>query len=100
MSFKSKLSSFCVAVSMLFVIGVSEASTEPKNPSSHERYAKKLYSELLDIRRDLFAHPEASGQERRTSAVVADYLTNLGLEVKTGIGGYGVVGILKGGKPG
>ena len=45
-------------------------------------------------------NPELSKQEKRTSKVVAEYLRNLGLEVKTNIGGNGVVGILKGGKKG
>ena len=39
-------------------------------------------------------YPEKSGQERRTSKIIEKYLLDLGLEVKTNIGGYGVVGIL------
>lgn len=45
-------------------------------------------------------HPELSGDERRTSQLVADKLRSLGLDVQTNIGGYGVVGILKGNKGG
>ncbi|MBM3296956.1 MAG: amidohydrolase [Candidatus Aminicenantes bacterium] len=55
---------------------------------------------LIDIRRDLHAHPELSGREFRTAALVADFLRGLGLEVRTGIGGTGVLGVLRGGKPG
>ena len=51
-------------------------------------------------RRDLHQHPELSNREVRTSKLVADELRRLGLEVRTGIAKTGVVGILKGGKPG
>ncbi|MDY7229587.1 M20 metallopeptidase family protein [Hyalangium rubrum] len=62
--------------------------------------ATALQPELISIRRDLHRHPELSGTERRTAGVVAERLTALGLEVRTGIGGHGVVGILRGGRPG
>jgi amidohydrolase len=51
-------------------------------------------------RRDIHQHPELSNRETRTSALVAAQLKKLGLEVHTGIAHTGVVGILKGGKPG
>ncbi len=51
-------------------------------------------------RRDLHEHPELSNRETRTSKLVADELKKLGYEVHTGIAHTGVVGILKGGKPG
>nr|WP_317853530.1 amidohydrolase [Neobacillus sp. Marseille-Q6967] len=63
-------------------------------------YLENIYSELVDIRRDLHMHPELSFQEKRTPEFIANYLQDLGLEVRTGVGGNGVVGYLKGGKPG
>lgn len=51
-------------------------------------------------RRDIHQHPELSNRETRTSALVAAQLKKLGLEVHTGIAHTGVVGILKGGRPG
>lgn len=51
-------------------------------------------------RRDIHQHPELSGQEARTAALVAEHLRKLGMEVSTGIGGHGVVGLLKGAQPG
>ena len=60
----------------------------------------KLAPELIDIRRDIHCHPELGLQETRTSAIVADYFRKLGLEVRTGYAKTGVLGILKGGKPG
>ncbi|WP_082235300.1 M20 metallopeptidase family protein [Halobacillus massiliensis] len=61
---------------------------------------EEVYPELVDIRRDLHMHPELSHKEIHTPKKVAKFLTNLGLEVKTDVGGRGVVGILRGHKPG
>jgi metal-dependent amidase/aminoacylase/carboxypeptidase family protein len=55
---------------------------------------------LVTIRRDLHRHPELSGEEKRTAGIVAARLKALGLQVRTGIGGHGVVGMLTGGRPG
>jgi amidohydrolase len=52
--------------------------------------------ELTAIRRDLHAHPEIGFEEVRTSGIVADKLTAWGIEVHRGLGGTGVVGVLKG----
>ncbi len=52
--------------------------------------------ELTAIRRDLHAHPEIGFEEKRTSGIVADKLTQWGIEVHRGLGGTGVVGVLKG----
>ncbi|MFG1603372.1 M20 family metallopeptidase [Actinoplanes sp. NPDC049265] len=56
--------------------------------------------DLIALRRDLHAHPEPAGQERRTAAVVAARLRHAGLAVTTGVGGYGVVGVLTGARHG
>jgi amidohydrolase len=60
----------------------------------------KLTPELIAIRQDIHCHPELGLRLPRTSAIVADYFRKLGLEVRTGFAGSGVLGILKGGKPG
>ena len=51
-------------------------------------------------RRDIHANPELSNREFRTSELVAEHLRDLGIEVQTGVAHTGVVGLLKGGKPG
>lgn len=51
-------------------------------------------------RRDLHANPELGFAETRTAALVADHLRALGLEVRTGVGKTGVVGVLRGARPG
>ncbi|HWO97671.1 MAG TPA: M20 family metallopeptidase [Bacillus sp. (in: firmicutes)] len=61
---------------------------------------KELYPELVEFRRNLHMYPELSFHEKDTPRKVADFLTGLGLEVRTEVGGRGVVGFLKGGKPG
>jgi len=53
-------------------------------------------SELITFRHDLHRYPELAGNEIRTSAKVAEKLTDLGYDVKTNIGGYGVVATLNG----
>ncbi len=59
------------------------------------------HSDLISkLRRDLHRIPETAYTEKKTSRYVADYLKNLGLEIKTGIARYGVVGSLEGGSPG
>ncbi|QQK81933.1 amidohydrolase [Salicibibacter cibi] len=55
---------------------------------------------MIEIRRDLHMYPELSRKEVRTPEIITDYLRKLGLEVKTNVGGRGVVGILRGDKPG
>jgi len=57
-------------------------------------------SDLTAIRQDLHAHPELGFEEVRTSGIVAEQLRALGIEVTTGIGKTGVVGVLKGHRPG
>jgi amidohydrolase len=54
--------------------------------------------ELTSIRRDIHAHPEIGFEEKRTSELVAEKLKAWGIEVHRGIGGTGVVGVVKGRK--
>ncbi len=58
--------------------------------------ANHIQEELVKIRREIHANPELGLQEHKTAALVADKLKQLGLEVQTGVGETGVVGILKG----
>jgi amidohydrolase len=62
--------------------------------------AAAVKSDVVTWRRDLHQNPELSNREFRTSKQVAAHLKSLGLEVKTGIAHTGVVGVLRGGKPG
>ncbi len=68
-----------------------------------EKIGKKLEekrTELIELYQDFHRHPEVSGREERTAGIIANRLRTLGLEVKVGIGGHGVLGVLKGAKTG
>ncbi|WP_435603528.1 M20 metallopeptidase family protein [Streptomyces sp. bgisy130] len=60
----------------------------------------RLERGLIALRRDIQRHPEGPGQEQRTAGVVARELRAAGLAVTTGVGGHGVVGVLRGSCPG
>ncbi len=76
-----------------------EKSESPQRPELSPSVAQAV-EEAIEIRRDLHAHPELGFQEDRTAGIVAQRLKSLGLEVTTGVAKTGVVGLLRGGKPG
>jgi amidohydrolase len=65
-----------------------------------KRRSQELVDEVVALRRDFHQHPELSHQEDRTGQKVAEYLRNLGLTVTTGLADHGVLGVLKGARPG
>lgn len=62
--------------------------------------SQAVEEKLIAWRREIHQHPELGDQEKRTAKLVAEHLRGLELEVRTGVARTGVVGILKGGKPG
>src|SRR6185503_13717148 len=60
----------------------------------------QIRPQLVTWRRDIHQHPELGNRETRTAALVAAHLRRLGLEVRTGVAGTGVIGILRGARPG
>lgn len=60
----------------------------------------RLAPRIVEIRHDLHQNPELSNRETRTAGVVAQHLRALGIEVRTGVAHTGVVGVLRGGRPG
>jgi amidohydrolase len=62
--------------------------------------AQQVAGKVVAWRRDIHQHPELSNRETRTADIVAQHLRALGLDVRTGVGHTGVVGVLRGGKPG
>ncbi len=63
--------------------------------------AKQVAPRVRAIREDIHAHPELRYEEHRTAELCAKELESLGIEVRRGVGGTGVVGVLRGtGKPG
>jgi amidohydrolase len=73
-----------------------------QSPLSAELVARiaTLEPKVVAWRRDIHQHPELGNRETRTAKIVADHLRALGLEVQTGVAHTGVVGLLRGGRPG
>lgn len=69
-------------------------------PAAIDAAVAKIEPQCIAWRRDLHEHPELGNREIRTAKVIAAHLRSLGMEVKEGVAKTGVVGILKGGKPG
>lgn len=76
------------------------AQVAPKLQSNVDKMAKEIEPKLIEWRRHFHQNPELSNREVKTAAKVAEHLKSLGIEVQTGIAHTGVVGILKGAKPG
>jgi len=68
--------------------------------SQIESAVKKIEPKYVAWRRDFHEHPELSNREIRTSKIIADHLRSLGIEVKENVAKTGVVGTLRGEKPG
>ncbi|MEO8474039.1 MAG: amidohydrolase [Chryseolinea sp.] len=82
-----------------FPNGALNAQSKYATPSI-DAAAGKIESKVIAWRHDIHQNPELGNQEIRTAALVSKHLESLGIEVQTGIAKTGVVGILKGGKPG
>ncbi len=86
---------------LILLISASQLSIAQKNQTAAiKTAADKIELKVIEWRHDIHQHPELGNREVRTAALVANHLKALGLEVKTGIATTGVVGILKGDKPG
>jgi amidohydrolase len=86
---------FLTASLLLALITTSAIAAE----SAQQLTAAEL-KQITAWRRDLHEHPELSNHETRTAQLIAEELKKLGYDVRTGIAHTGVVGVLKGGKPG
>jgi amidohydrolase len=62
--------------------------------------AAEIEPKVIEWRRDIHKHPELGNREFRTAGIVAQHLKSLAIEVRTGVAHTGVVGVLRGGKPG
>lgn len=65
-----------------------------------DKEAAAIESKVIEWRRDIHKNPELGNNEVRTAKMIADHLRSLGIEVTEGVAVTGVVGVLKGGKPG
>lgn len=88
---------------LLFIITLIPVAAAAQKTSLSSKIiagADALEQKVIAWRRDIHEHPELSNKEVRTAALVEKELKALNIEVKTGVAKTGVVGILKGGKPG
>lgn len=90
---KKSVISCCVALGLMSSFG-AKAATGPKE------LLKNVEHKVIEWRRDFHQNPELGNREFRTAGIVAEHLRSLGMEVETNIAYTGVVGILKGSKPG
>jgi amidohydrolase len=94
---------------MLLSLALLAAALAPVRPAAGplaalhaeiDRRAEAVLDRAVIWRRDLHQNPELGNREHRTAKLIADHLRALGLEVRTGVAHTGVVGVLKGGRPG
>lgn len=85
-------------IPMLIGGGTLLAQTELR--SAIDTKANAIESKVIEWRRDIHMYPELGNQETRTAKKIADHLRSLGIEVTENVAITGVVGVLKGGKPG
>jgi len=80
--------------------GAAQAAGTAITGAQIDAAAKAVEPKTIEWRRDFHAHPELSNREVRTAEQIAKRLRALGMEVTTGVGPTGVVGLLRGGQPG
>lgn len=97
---KNRYTPWIITVLVLLIATIrttaqSKISSEYINTAAHQ-----VEQKVINWRHDIHQNPELGNREVRTAELVANHLQALGIEVKTKVGITGVVGILKGGKPG
>ena len=92
-----------MTLSLTFVVLAIASPLQPQASrldAEVDRRAVQVQAKVVAWRRDIHAHPELSNRETRTADLVAQHLRSLGIEVRTGVAHTGVVGVLRGGRPG
>lgn len=84
----------------LFTYSIFAAAQNSDLKTKVAQKAASLESKVSSWRRDFHQNPELGNREFKTAEKIAVHLRSLGIEVQTGVAKTGVVGILKGGKPG
>ena len=96
-----KLLSWTVLMALVLALPSGLAGPADRRMQQIDAAVEAMRGKLVDTRRDFHRHPELSNREERTARIVAERLRALGFdEVKTNVARHGVVGLLKGAKPG
>lgn len=88
------------AVLVLLLLAPALAPASPALDAATLKRIAAIEPQVIAWRRDFHEHPELGNREVRTAGIVAAHLRKLGLEVQTGVAHTGVVGLLRGGRPG
>jgi len=96
-----------IAGAAVLALGAANAPAQPSSGAAAVEWqdyiddqAARLQQQVVEWRRHFHANPELSNREFETAEYIADFLRGLGMEVQTGVAHTGVVGLLKGGRPG
>lgn len=92
-----QINKITVFAALLFFTGFAKAQTISQQI---DQKSKAILPKVIEWRRAIHLHPELGNREFKTAEMIAKHLRSLGIEVTTGVAKTGVVGILKGGKPG
>ena len=88
----------------LLILGILSITNTPRDTAAQQEnvaaLVAKYRADAIRMREHIHRNPELSNREFKTAALVADHLTALGIEIRTGVAHTGVVGVLKGGRPG
>lgn len=90
----------CAFLILLLTCTSAYGQTQSKRQTQIEQLARAIEPKVIEWRRHFHENPELSNRETKTAARIAEHLRGLGIEVQTGVAHTGVVGLLKGGKPG
>jgi amidohydrolase len=94
-----------IKILLLLILSIStinalaQSDNEKLKAKAHTA-ADRIEAKAIGWRRDIHEHPELGNRETRTAKIIADHLRSLGIEVMEGVAKTGVVGVLKGAKPG
>ena len=83
-----------------FFFSIANAQPDSKLPAKLEQLARGIEPKVIEWRRYFHQNPELSKPEIKTAQKIEAHLKSLGMEVQSGVAHTGVVGLLKGGKPG
>ena len=87
-------------IGLILITGLLAPGALAGQNATVEALVDKLAAEIIGYRHQIHANPELGNREFETAALVASHLESLGIEIQTGIAHTGVVGILRGGRPG
>lgn len=96
---RERVACACLLLAGIAFTGAGHALAD--TPSARlEAAVEKAVAPITEIRHQIHQHPELGNREFATAKLIAGFLTDLGMEVQTGVAHTGVVGILHGDRPG